>query len=287
MAITNYGDVARAYDEGRCHSAMFRRTNPAFGASYTVDMSYAPGVPVANFYASTPLVTAALDGKDGIYTGPTPPAGMKKYLHKIMIMSGASIESTASFTLLDYLVYAPFIDYGTTDVQTFTPLELPRYTDGRGVRAMLVSQGAGASSTPFAFLNYVDDKGDTYDMVADGSRIYTSVDAGKLNSGAYDSSGTNLFVGAFLRQVKGTTGLRAVNSLRLEVVTGDGIGALVLVKPLASITQAERNAATEVDFLADRGSMPEILPGAFLNFIARPGNSVAPVIVAQLDFIWG
>ena len=55
--------------------------------------------------------------------------------------------ATANLTLMDYVAYVPFVDLDNTDEQEILTIDLPRFTDGKGLRVIAVSQGAGTGNT--------------------------------------------------------------------------------------------------------------------------------------------
>ena len=56
------------------------------------------------------------------------------------MMATAATALPMTLTLMDYLMYYPLIDEGTTDEQFMVNnATLPRYTDGDGVQRMAVS----------------------------------------------------------------------------------------------------------------------------------------------------
>lgn len=72
--------------------------------------------------------------------------------------------------------------------------------------------------------------------------------------------------GKFLPLQAGDKGVRSVESVTFQSPNG-GLGAIVLVKPLANITINEITAASETSFVKDMTSIPVIENGAYLNFI--------------------
>jgi hypothetical protein len=98
------------------------------------------------------MVFTTLNGNEGIFKG----VGVDKLLHKITIHDNSA--NPTFYQLLDYVVYAPFVDFDSTDEQLFTPMALPRYTDGSGLRAMLVIQGTGTATANIT-MNYTNEKG--------------------------------------------------------------------------------------------------------------------------------
>ena len=63
-----------------------------------------------------------------------------KHLRRLMALSASGTGLPMPMMLLDYLLYYPFIDEGTTDPQALTTgIALPRYPTGAGVQMMAVS----------------------------------------------------------------------------------------------------------------------------------------------------
>ena len=94
--------------------------------------------------------------------------------------------------------------------------------------------------------------------------------------------------GPFLALQRGDTGVRSVESVTIGGVGDVGLFALVLVKPLATFSLRGIDAATEIDFLTDMNSMPEIKDDAYLNFVSLPIGSLsgAPIHVI-IETTWG
>ena len=161
MSFANVRVWADSDADGRSWLSFFRKVPPSTAtiAGQWFDYSTASGVPVPNYYASSPLVAATLDTDNGIYLPPLA-AGAQRYLKKHIIMSAAaSVTGTTNqnqaLMLLDYLLYYPFVDLdaaGEDQVMDNT-VTLPRYADGTGVQMMMVAQaptvGGGTFTVTF------------------------------------------------------------------------------------------------------------------------------------------
>lgn len=264
--MRTYADILDAYEKGRYHIAPFRKASPSFVAGNYTDMSYAAGVPIANYYASSPLVFTTLNGNEGIFKG----VGVDKRLHKICLHDNSTNATT--YTLLDYISYAPFIDFDSTDEQVFTPLALARYTDGKSVRAMLIIQGTGTAIGNIV-MNYTNQDG------VSGRTSTTSINS-VLNAGTLASNAQN----GLLNLMQGDSGIRSVESVTMQTAIG-GIGAIVLIKPIATITKYELSPI-EKDYFNDSPSLPFVHKDAYLNFIAKSAGTATVTTQAQLEFIW-
>ena len=79
--MKNYADVIKAYDEGRYWQYEVRKVSGSIASYRSFDLSYSGGLPLPNYYATSPLEMAVLNGNRGIYKG-SPNTG-QKYIHKI------------------------------------------------------------------------------------------------------------------------------------------------------------------------------------------------------------
>jgi hypothetical protein len=68
-----------------------------------------------------------------------------------------------------------------------------------------------------------------------------------------------------------------------------GTFALVLARPLASITLSVAGLMTEKDLLNQIPSLPQVKDGACLGFILGAGAAVAAstTFAGQTEFVWG
>lgn len=264
--MKNYAEILDAYDKGRYHIAPFRKVSPSFVATNYTDMSYSAGTPIANYYASAPMVFTTLNGNEGIFKG----VGVDKLLHKITLQDNSA--NATFYQLLDYVLYAPFVDFDSTDEQFFTPMELPRYKDGLGLNVMLVIQGTGTASANIT-MNYTNERGES-------GRIATTLINSALNAGTLASR----YQQGCLALRQGDMGVRSIESVTMASAIG-GIGAIVISKSIATIQKYEL-APIEKDFFIDKPSLPFIHKDAYLHFVAKSQGSATVTTQAQLEFIW-
>jgi hypothetical protein len=288
MALTRLSDIADAYTAGRHWSGFWRRGGPAMTAGLWTDLSYAAGIPVANYYAATPYVSAVLSPYDGIAHGPSiNAAGYKKYLHKSMLMPIANI-TTANFYLHDIVMFYPFVDGDGGDQPLDNQIAIPRY-GGVGCKIMLVSQGAGIANAQDTVITYTNSDGVQKTWTGFTANANT---AGQLISGP--TNGTQPAVAGALHGNpyilgQGDKGVRSIDNINMLSGVG-GIFAACIVKPLAAISmQTSENTAIEVDYAKDRLriGMTEIQDGAYLNLIGQSSATQTPATMhGQFDFIW-
>lgn len=283
----SYRSIVNSLDsDGKFWQSSFRKVvSNATAAGTWCDLSYSPGSPPANFYATEPLVAATLSSTRGIDNGGSVSPD-QKILQKLFVYSASTGFQSSTLMLCDYLLYYPFIDGDSTDIQGFdNTVTLPRFTTGAGVRAVLVSQGAYTGNAQFT-ISYTNQDG----VSGRTSPVVTTNTAGfaatVIHSGTHVGSR-----GPFIPLQSGDTGIRSVESLTFTSVNG-GIAALVLVKPIAEIGLAEVTATfatpSQVENFYDFNSGQVIQDGAYLNFLCLPNASLSAAVVSgMLKTMWG
>ena len=274
--MKNYADVIKAYEEGRFWQTEIRKVSGAIASFRQFDLSYSGGLPLPNYYATTPLEMAVLNGDSGIYKG-SPNTG-QKYIHKISLAQFNAPLASVNCTLYDYIAYVPFVDLDSTDEQEVLAIDLPRYTDGKGLRVLAVSQGAGVGNTNLT-MTYINQDGveksatTQLDAVQGGGSIITS---GQTTGGS-----------TYMRLAQGDYGIRKITKVQCDTSVG-AICALVIVKPLCHLGFLDLGVANEVDYLIDRGGLIPVHNDAYLNFciLSNSASTQTPLIHGTVQTIW-
>lgn len=382
MGFSNITAVQNAVDFGQ-HNLYSWRKSPAQSTTLGIwnDLSMAPGNPIPNYYASSPLTAATLNGAEGFFHGPdvervsstftanagtdiityswdipdgtavtvsstgtlpsgtslstsTDPlqsgllagttyylqrlsattgklcmsasdeaagiaidltstgsgthrisyaSGMTKHLQSLTVMTGQAAALPMTMYLMDYLIYYPFIDQGTSDPQVLTnTVTLPRYTDGDGVMMMAVMtnpQAVGSATFNISYTNQDGVAGRTPGLLTANTTFF----AGSLLTSA--PSNANCF-GPFIPLQPGDTGVRSIESVSM-VGSDVGLFALVLVKPIATLVLRGIDAPVERDYVVDFPSLPRIYDGAYLNFITmQQGTLSSTPITGLIQTVW-
>jgi hypothetical protein len=188
--------------------------------------------------------------------------------------------------LLDYLMFYPFVDMGTTDAQALTNTQtLTRYTDGEGVQVMAVLVAPHGLAGDSFSMTYTNSEG----VAGRVSQTHTMSTAIAVNGTILTTqqTGTGRF-GPFLSLQAGDTGVRSIESVTCVAGTDVGLFTLVLVKPLADLTVRGIDAPTEKDWFLDAGaSMPVIVDDAYLNIVTCPNGSLTGVpLFGDLTVCW-
>ena len=289
MAITNVAGVADAYTAGRQWAGYLRRAGPAMTLGTWTDLSYAAGIPVANYYAATPLVASQLSANEGIFAGPSVnSAGYKKYLHKAMLMPPATSVGTVTALIHDIVAFYPFVDGDGGSQDMVNNLGTLRYNGGTGCKIMFISQGAGVSNAVNASITYTNTEGVQKTITplytrntATAGQLLTPVDATALGVLNYKVANP------YLPLSQGDTGINSIDNIDFPSAVG-GIFAACIVKPLGTISWQELLVPIEVDFMRDRLHMSEVGDGAYVHIIARGTVTASPTTMhGEFSFVWG
>lgn len=295
----NIAEYVDAYENGQTFFTMVRKgiVSSASHSKIWFDWTMTGGYPTANFYASSPLVSAVLDSGIRIPLPQVSPA--KQFLKSLALcVTHSSTSGTygASMThmLHDYLLYYPFFDMTAAgEVQEVSNIvSLPRYADGEGVRIMLISQSAVAGVAGLtANITYINQDGaeKTTPTFAVSAAAYAGVCLGAL-------SATGANAPPFVPLAIGDTGVRSIVSAVFNADAG-GIAAIVLVKPLfiAATTDPSTRLAigpvsygsfSKTEFIIEKQPV-EVLDGAFLGFTSWfNADSRYTTLVAGIETIW-
>lgn len=289
---------ADSEEDGRSWLSFFRKV-PASTATITgqwFDYSTASGVPVPNYYASSPLVAARLDPLNGIFV---PAQSTGRWLKKLVVMSAAaSVTGTTNqnqtLMLLDYLLYYPFVDLDAAgEEQVFdNTTTLDRYTDGVGVQMMLVAQAPTVGSGTYT-VKYIG----TDDVEYTTTTVYcpAAQPSGALCSSVAAAAG----ISPFIPLNAGVRGVKRVTSMTIGVANG-GLAALVLVKPVemgyvreesrrptSSPTESYGDAA-EIERIRTRAGSRKLEANAFLGWIGYgvAGSLASAPLVGYIESFW-
>ncbi|MFO0202735.1 MAG: hypothetical protein ACK528_06350, partial [Alphaproteobacteria bacterium] len=147
MGFKNVEEIARAVDDGKTWtSTIHKSTVPFIGFNAWTDMGPGVGIPTYQAYLGNPLEAVPVVGGNNksVYLGPSLSAGKKKYLLNWAIHANSGTAAPSFWMLCDILLYYPLIDGTDLTTQIFDNTQvLPRYQNGDGVVAMLVTQTPG------------------------------------------------------------------------------------------------------------------------------------------------
>ena len=299
MSFPNVRAWADSDAEGRSWLSFFRKVPPSTATitGQWFDYSTASGIPVPNYYASSPLVAATLDTDNGIYLPPLS-AGAQRYLKSQTVMSAASsvtgtTNQNQAVMLLDYLLYYPFVDLdaaGEDQVMDNT-VTLPRYTDGVGVQMMIVAQaptvGGGTFTVTF-------DDADNVERVTEAVFCAAAQPSGALVSAVANAAG----ISPFIPLPANCRGVRRIKQCNVVLANG-GLAVLVLVKPIdmsyvreecrrpTSSPTESFGDANETERIRTRAGTPS-LGQPFLGWIGCgvAGSLASAPLVGMIETFW-
>ncbi len=285
--LKSFSNIGQSFSDGKYHyQYVYKAATPTPGtAGFWVDMNQTSGQPKYNAFAGTSLTFTPLTGAGnaGIYPGNFI-SGETKHLVRWQVVNVNTSSNTFSpgYVLLsDYLGFYPLIDCDDIDVQTLDNSEtLPRYTDGDGVRIVLIVQ-APMTVTASLSISYTNSEGISGRVST--FNVIPGVNIGVCSTG----TGTAGAVGQstpFWPLVDGDKGVRSVESVQFGAGAG-GFLCLALVKPLTQIQTYEAGVPVEKVYGIENQNLPEILEGAYLNILVQRSGSAAGSIRSELIFI--
>lgn len=286
--MAGFGSVTAlsdSYDEGRTRFTSWRKS-PSQTTTIGVwfDLSMSPGNPVPQYYAASPLRATRLARSTDVgldHGQPVSPA--RKFLTQFTVLANAATALPMNLRLCDYLLYYPFVDQGTTDVQTMdNTTGLSRYADGDGVQIMAVSVAAGIGGQTFQ-VGYINSDG-----VAGRLTPVTTLNAAAY-VGAVASSDRAVAnaAGPFLPLQDGDSGVRSIETFQMISGPDVGLVCLVLVKPLAQAQCRGIDAPSEHDYLLQYGQLPVVQDDAYLNVVACPSGALnATTLHGTMSVAW-
>jgi hypothetical protein len=269
--FSRISEIADAEKNGKTRYSTWRKSpTQTTTAGVWFDLSMSPGNPVPQYYAASPAISVQMkQSTDGglFHSGAVSP--LNKFLRSTMVMTLTSTALPMTMMLLDYLLYYPFIDEGTTDEQALTnSVALPRYTNGAGVQVMAISVAARTGGQSFR-IKYTNQDGVT-DRISQTVVQNTATANGHIvTSSTATANGNSPFIPLQI----GDTGVRSIQSVTM-VGADVGLFTLVLVKPLCQTMIRGIDAPVEKDYLLEGAEMPLIYDDAYLNWICLPKGAL-------------
>jgi hypothetical protein len=190
-------------------------------------------------------------------------------------------------TSLANAVAGTYIAWGDAGSGTHTmTVQIPRYTNGAGVRAFLAARattGASAHNIGYIYTNSAAAAGhiNPVTVAATVSAIVPHIVHSGIAANNY---------GPFLPLASGDSGIASVQGVNISAVSGTAsTTVLVLVRPLAQITIGVAGLLVEKDLLNQIPSMPRVYDGACLGFIMGTFAATAAntTFNGHTEFVWG
>ena len=212
-----------------------------------------------------------------------------KHLLNVSAFSAAATTMPAVLMLVDMLAVIPISTVTFNNAQAIIGTQtLPRYADGRGVRAYLVPSVAMGAGTPTVQLSYTNPSsvaGRLTPAAPSLPVINTNAPVGQI---PYSGTGVGKY-GPFIPLSAGDTGILSVQSIQFSGTMVSGCMNLVLCRPLTTLPLTTVGVASERDLLNQLPSLPRIFDGAVLNWLmyAGAGTPVNSAFYGHFDTVWG
>jgi len=248
------------------------------GGTYTVNISQ----------TVTSQTITGTQYANGIQTGGNVSPSVKNVLN-VSAFTAAATTAPAVMMLIDQLAVIPITTTTLTTAQTILGTQtLPRYADGKGVRAYLVPSvvmGAGTPTFSMSYTNTASTAGQVTPSTPSLPIINTTSPVGSI---AYAGTGAGKF-GPFIPLAAGDQGILTIQTVTFSATMTSGVMNLILCKPLLTLPITTVGVASERDLVNQLPSMPRIYDGANLQWLmyagaATPTNSA---FYGHIDSAWG
>lgn len=248
------------------------------GGTYTVNISQ----------TVTAQTITATQTANGIYHGGDVSTDAKHIINA-SAYTAAATTAPCVLMLVDMLAVYPISTVTTTGAQTMLGTQtLPRYANGKGVRAYLTPSGVMGAGTPTVQLSYTN-PATTSGRLTPATPSLPIINAtAPVGSIAYAGTGAGKF-GPFIPLAAGDEGILSVQSISFSATMTSGAMNLVLCKPLLTLPITTLGVASERDLVNQLPSMPRVYDGAVLNWLMYAGAAtpVNSALYGHLDFAWG
>lgn len=257
-ALTGAGVAAGTYI-----TALGTGTGSNNGGTYTVNISQTvtaqtiTGTATANFIKHGGNVSPAV-----------------KQLLNASVVSASATSAPAFFQLIDIIGFIPVSTVTLTTPQTILGDQTyPRYADGKGVKAYIVSvtsMGAGASTLQ---LNYTNPAGVSGRLTPPFPSLPIAGAGSVVGLIPYSGTGVGKYGPAMPLQA-GDNGILSIQSIQQSATMTSGVYAIVLYKTIGlPIPLTTTGVPGERDFFNQLPSMPIIPDGACLSWLQLAGAS--------------
>lgn len=240
-----------------------------------------------------PLTTS---NSPALYHGGNVSTDLKSLLSMGLMTTAAT--GLGQFYLVDLLGGYPYLDANSSSTQTcYNTNTLPRYTDGVGVKSVMVSGGTGyvvsvvapttVGATPHNVeMIYTNQAGTgSRQMPVTVACTISAIQGHITHAGV---AANNYFP---LPLANGDNGVRSIQSIRLSA--GSGTAAtyyhMMLYRELAMIPVPAANVYYERDFLNMIPSLERVVDGAVLGLIYVPaaGTVASTTFLGYIETAWG
>ena len=281
--------VQALYANGQGFETLFQKTVGAFPyvAGSWYDLTLLAGSPRSQVYPGNLLEASWLTYRSAgnlWHGGPVSPATMHVKAAHVETVSATVCPSV--LMLCDFVMFYPMFDFDNPSDQFTdnTPRSLPRYTNGKGLCAFIVSTSDIGAGIADLYVEYTNENGAHGRNLSVNVQTAASAQAGRIvHSGIAAKN-----YGPFLPLQAGDRGILTIDRVTLSQGTGGGWCTVVIVKPLLTIPLMTVGVPSERDYFADIPSLPRVQDGAYLGWLLFAGAAVPAnsVLRGRVEFAW-
>jgi hypothetical protein len=212
-----------------------------------------------------------------------------KHIANVSAFSAAATTAPAVLMLIDQVAVFPISTVTTTGAQTLLGTQtLPRYADGKGLRAYLVPSVVMGAGTPTVQLSYTNTASVAGRLTPAAPSLPIINATSPVGAIPYSGTGVGKY-GPFLPLAAGDAGILSVQSVNFSATMTSGCMNLVLCRPLLTLPITTVGVAAERDLLNQLPSLPRVFDGANLQWLMYAGAAtpVNSAFYGNLDFLWG
>lgn len=212
-----------------------------------------------------------------------------KHLMNASIFSAAPTTAPAVMMLVDQLAVIPISSVTLATAQAILGAQtLPRYADGKGVRAYIVPSVVMGAATPTVSLTYTNTASVSGRVTPATPSLPICNTGAPVGSVVYSGTGAGKY-GPFMPMAAGDQGILSIQSVTLGSSYVSGALNIVLCKPLLTLPITTVGVASERDLVNQLPSMPRVYDGANLQWLMYAGalTPVNSALYGNLDFAWG
>jgi hypothetical protein len=187
-------------------------------------------------------------------------------------VSAAATSVPGILYLVDLVGYYPGIALNTAVSQNMVQTNpITRSTDGKGLRAFLVTTTASGIGATTLQMSYTNQAGTAGKILPSTVSLTASSIVGHITHSGVAANQH----GPFLPLASGDSGIRSVESVTLTTPSASGAAALCLCKVIANIPIVAASVQSERDLINQFPSLPQIDDGACLTWLYFAGAATA------------
>lgn len=203
----------------------------------------------------------------------------------LMKQSGTTAKVATTYENAENGVFIDFTNAGT-GTHTAT-VQLPRYSDGKGVQTFLTPSVVMGAGTPTITMTYTNKDGVASKTTPTTPALPLANATAPVSQIVHSGTGAGKY-GPFMPLAAGDGGVRKATAIQLSATMTSGVLNLVYCKPLLTLPITTLGVAAERDCVNQIASMPKVYDGAHLCWLMYAGGATAVAMpyYGHIDFGW-